>query len=70
MVHGGLLRVFYFTLPIRGLGMPKGFTPRHAQTAGDLGFNVKLIAETLWPLAILRSDNSQSNISKISWESG
>ena len=42
--HGGLLRAFLV------LGMSRGSTPRHAQTAGDLGFAVPLNAETLWSL--------------------
>ena len=36
--HAGLLRVFSFARPIRVLGMSRGSSPRHAQTAGDLGF--------------------------------
>ena len=34
----GLLRAFFFACPVRGLGMSMGFTLRHAQMAGDLGF--------------------------------
>ena len=39
--HGGLLRVFSFTHPIGGgggLGISRGFTPRHAQTVRDSVF--------------------------------
>ena len=45
--HGGLLRVFSFSRPIRGSGHAKGDTPRHAQTAGDLSFAVQFNDETL-----------------------
>ena len=46
--HGGFLRAFSFARPIRGYqGMSRGSTPRHAQTAGDLGFAVQFNAETL-----------------------
>ena len=44
--------------------MSRGSTPRHAQTAGDLGFAVQFNAETPWhlaQLAILGSDSPQSN---------
>ena len=38
--------------------MSRGFTPRHAQMAGYLGFAVQMIAESLWhPL----SNNSKGN---------
>ena len=50
--HGGLLRAFFFARPIRGS------TPRHAQTAGDLGFAVCGISRSS---AILGSDSPQSN---------
>ena len=43
--HDGLLRAFSFACPIRGS------TPRHAQTAGDLGFAVQFNAETPWHFA-------------------
>ena len=33
------------------LGMPRGFTPRHAQMAGDLGFAVQFNAGMRWPFA-------------------
>ena len=46
--HGGLLRAFSFTRPIKGSGDVKGSTPRHAQTPGDLGFAVQFNAETPW----------------------
>ena len=46
--HGGLLRAFSFARPIRVLGMSRGYTPRHAQTAGDLSFAVQFNDETLW----------------------
>ena len=49
--HGGLLRVFSCTGPIRGSG---GFIPRHDETAGDLGFAMQFNAETLWHLTKLR----------------
>ena len=52
--HGGLLRTFSFARPIRGSGMSRGSTPRHAQTAGDLGFAVQFNAETPWHFAQLR----------------
>ena len=42
--HGGLLRAFSFGRPIRGSG---GSTPRHAQTAVDLGFAVRFNTETV-----------------------
>ena len=29
------------------MGMPRGFTPRHAQTAGGLGFGMQFNAEAL-----------------------
>ena len=44
--------------------MSRGSTPRHAQTAGDLGFAVQINAETPWHFAHLRyprSDSPQSN---------
>ena len=31
--------------------MSRGFTPRHAQTAGDLGFAMEFNAETPWHFA-------------------
>ena len=34
--------------------MSRGSTPRHAQTAGDLGFAVQFNAETQWHFAQLR----------------
>ena len=49
--HGGLLRAFSFARLIRGSGH-RGSTPRHAQTAGDLGFTVQFNAETLWHFKI------------------
>ena len=52
--HGGLLRVFSFARPKGVLGMSRGSTPRHAQTAGDLGFAVQFNAETPWYFAQLR----------------
>ena len=54
--HGGLLRAFSFARPIRG--MSRGYTPRHAQTAGDLSFAVQFNDETLWNFAQLRNDLS------------
>ena len=47
--HGGLLRAFSLLV----LGMSRGFTSRHAQAVGDLGFAMQFIAETLWHLAQL-----------------
>ena len=44
--------------------MSRGYTPRHAQTAGDLSFTVQFNAETLCHFgssAILGSDSPQSN---------
>ena len=44
--------------------MSRGSTPRHAQTAGDLGFAVQFNAETPWHFAQLRYprlDSPQSN---------
>ena len=44
--------------------MSRGYTPRHAQTAGDLSFAVQFNDETLWHFAQLRypwSDSPQSN---------
>ena len=44
--------------------MSRGYTPRHAQTAGDLGFAVQFNDETPWHFcssAILGSDSPQSN---------
>ena len=45
--------------------MSRVSTPRHAQTAADLGFTVQFIAETPWHFAQLRyilgSDSPQSN---------
>ena len=49
--HGGLLRAFSFARPIRVLGMSRGSTPRHAQTASDLGFAVQLNAFRATPLS-------------------
>ena len=48
--HGGLLRAFSFARPI----MFRGYTPRHAQTTGDLSFPVQFNAETLWQFVQLR----------------
>ena len=39
--------------------MSKRSIPRHAQTAGDLGFAVQFNAETLWHFA--QSNNSKDN---------
>ena len=36
------------------LGMSRGSTLRHAQTAGDLGFALQFNAETPWHFAQLR----------------
>ena len=36
------------------LGMSRVYTPRHAQTAGDLSFAVQFNDETLWHFAQLR----------------
>ena len=46
--------------------MSRGYTPRHAQTAGDLSFAVQFNAETgiSHSSAILRSDSPQSNNKK------
>ena len=45
--------------------MSRGSTPRHAQTAGDLGFAVQFNAETPWQFAQLRNPRlSQSNNKK------
>ena len=44
--HGGLLRAFSFSRPIRG--------SVHAKTAGDLGFAMQFNAETSWHFAQLR----------------
>ena len=52
--HGGLLRAFSFARPITVLGMSRGSTPRHAQTAGDLGFAVQFNDETPWHFWQLR----------------
>ena len=41
--------------------MSRGYTPRHAQAAGDLSFAVQFNAETLWHFAQLGSDSPQSN---------
>ena len=45
--------------------MSRGSTPRHAQTAGDLGFTVQFYAETPWHFsrssAILGWDSPRSN---------
>ena len=49
--HGGLLRVFPSLARLGVLGMPRGFTPRHAQTAGDLSFAVQFNAGKRWPFA-------------------
>ena len=51
--HGGILRAFSFACPIKG-SVHRGSTPRHAQTAGDLGFAVQFYAETPWHFAQLR----------------
>ena len=52
--HGGLLRAFFFDRHMRVLGMFRGFTPRHAQTARDLGFAMQFTAETPWHITQLR----------------
>ena len=52
--HGGLLTVFSFARLIGVLGMSRGSTPRHAQTAGDLSLAVQFNAETPWHFAQLR----------------
>ena len=52
--HGGLLRAFSFARPKGVLGMSREYTPRHAQTAGDLSFAVQFNDETLWHFAQLR----------------
>ena len=44
--HGWLLRAFSFARPKGVLGMSSGVTPRHAQTARDLGFAMQFNAET------------------------
>ena len=54
--HGGLLRAFSFACPIKGSGLSRGSTPRHAQTAGDLGFTVQFNAETPWHKGVLFSN--------------
>ena len=36
------------------MGMSRGYTPRHAQTAGDLSCTVQFNDETLWNFAQLR----------------
>ena len=58
--HGGLLRTFSFA---RVLGMSRGSTPRHAQTAGDFGFAMQFISENgiSHNSAILGSESTQSN---------
>ena len=56
--HGGFLRAFSFARS-GVLGMSRGSTPRHAQTAGDLGFAVQFNAETPWHFA--QSNNSKDN---------
>ena len=43
--HGGLLSVFLRS-PDKGI-RSRGYTPRHAQTAGDLGFAMQFNAETV-----------------------
>ena len=47
--YGALLRVFSSTRPIRGSGMSRRFTPRHALTVVDLSFAIQINAETPWP---------------------
>ena len=60
--HGGLLRAFSFARPILGvLGMTRGYTPRHAQTTGDLSFAVQFNDGISRSSAILGSDSPQSN---------
>ena len=50
--HGGLLG--FPSLARKGvLGMSRGSTPRHAQTAGDLSLAVQFNSETLWHFAQL-----------------
>ena len=53
--------------------MSRGSTPRHAQTAGDLGFAVQFNSENPWHFAQLRytgSDSPYSNNRKVNslWE--
>ena len=62
--HGGLFRVFPSLARQGVVGMSRGSTPRHAQTAGDLGFAVQFNAKLRGisrSSAILASDSSQSN---------
>ena len=60
--HGGLWRAFSFARPIRVLGISRGSTPRHAQTAREiaeesvnfiylssiLSFNTQLESNKIW----------------------
>ena len=57
--HGGLLRAFSFARPIRGLGMSRGYTPRHA-----LSFAVQFNDGISRSSPILGSDSPQSNNKK------
>ena len=42
--------------------MSRGYTPRHAQTAGDLSFAVQFNDETLWHFAQLRYPRERPNV--------
>ena len=53
--HGRLLKAF------SSARLSRGSTPRHAQTAGDLGFAVQFNAGISHSSAILGSDNPQRN---------
>ena len=44
--HGGLLKAFSLARLIKALGMSRGFTTRHAQMAGDMGFSMQFNAKT------------------------
>ena len=41
--------------------MSRGSIPRHAQTAGDVGFTVQFNAETPWDFAKLQNNNRNDN---------
>ena len=52
--------------PDKGFWASLGYLPRHAQTAGDLGFAVQFNAETSWHFALRypMADSPQNNNNK------
>ena len=58
--HCVLLRAFFLHSPNKGFwAFSRGFTPGHAQTAGELGFVIQFNAATLWHFAHLGLDSPE-----------